>query len=195
MRNSIRVMAVAALAAASPALAEGGGSSLIQPEVGTIFWTGLTFVVLALLLRRFAWAPLLGALEAREQSIAQSIEQARKDREEAQAALAQQRELLDEARRERAGAVAVGQRDAERLKAEILEAAREQREKLLAQTENQVQASLRQAREDLRSTAVDLAIQAAGKLLARNLDDATQRRLVEEYLADLEQSSGQRPRA
>lgn len=181
----LKLGGAALLLAASPAMAEGGGSALINPTYGTIFWTFVTFIILSILLRKVAWGPLLGALEAREQSIQQSIDQAKSDRTEAESLLAQQRELLDEARRERAGAVAEGQRDAERLKAEILEAAREQREKLLTQTDAQVQASLRQAREELRGTAADLAIQAAGKLLSRNLDEATQRRLVEEYLADL----------
>lgn len=179
------------LLAATPAMAAGGGSDLISPKYGTIFWTIVTFVILAWLLRRVAWGPLLGALEEREKSIRQSIEQAKSDRGEAESLLAQQRSLLEEARRERANAVAEGQRDAERLKAEILEAAREQREKLLAQTDAQVQANLRQARDELRRTAADLAIQAAGKLLSRNLDEATQRKLVEDYLADLQD----RPRA
>ena len=57
-----------------------------------------------------------------------------------------------------------------------------------------VAAGLRKARGELRTTAVDLAILAAEKLLVRNLDDDTQRKLVEEHLADLErQSGGSRP--
>jgi len=102
----------------------------------------------------------------------------------------QQRELLEQARRERSEALATGQRDAEKLKAEILAEARGQREQLLKQTEAQIQAGMRQARVELREFAADLAIQAAGKLLERNLDAATHKRLVEEYLRDLERSPG-----
>ena len=61
---------------------------------------------------------------------------------------------------------------------------------LFAQREAQVQAGLRQAKGELRAVAVDLAIQAAGKLLEKNLDEATQRQLVERHLADLERSGG-----
>jgi F-type H+-transporting ATPase subunit b len=178
--------------AAVPALAsEGGGagSSLIQPKFGTIVWTFVTFLALAVVLGRFAWKPLLGALDARERSIQGSIDQARQDREQAESLLEQHKELLAEAHRERASARSEGQQDAERLKEEILEEARKQRESLLRQTEEQMQAGLRQARSELRAVAADLAIQAAGKLLARNLDDSAQRRLVEEYLADLERSA------
>ena len=80
------------------------------------------------------------------------------------------------------------QEEGERLKAEILEEARKQREQVLAQADAQVQSGLRQAKAELRAVAVDLAIQAAGKLLDRNLDDAAQRQLVERHLADLERS-------
>jgi len=168
----------------------GGGASLIEPQLGTIFWTTVTFLVLIFLLGRFAWKPLLGALQERETSIRESIEQARKDREQAEELLEQHRGLLDEARRERAEAVNLGQRDAEKLKAEILAEARKQREQLLAQTEAQVAAGMQQARAELRTITVDLAIQAAEKLLSKNLDEQTHRRLVEEYLADLEKSEG-----
>jgi F-type H+-transporting ATPase subunit b len=183
--------ALALLVAAPPILASeggGGGASLIEPKFGTVFWTLITFAFLIGLLARFAWKPLLGALETREKSIQESIDKAREDREQAEVLIEQHRELLDQARRERAEAVSEGQRDAEKLKAEILDEARKQREQVLAQTQSQVEAGLRQARAELRGVAVDLAIQAAEKLLTKNLDDPTQRRLVEEYLADLEKS-------
>jgi F-type H+-transporting ATPase subunit b len=193
--NTLRraVIAASFAAAALPALASsegggGGGGALIQPQIGTVFWTLITFLLLLALLGRFAWKPLLGALQHREESIQESIDKARDDREEAEELLRQHHALLDQARRERAEAVSEGQRDAEKLKAEILDEARRQREQLLAQTQSQVDAGLRQARGELRAVAVDLAIQAAEKLLTRNLDDATQRKLVEDYLADLEKS-------
>ena len=193
--NFPRRAAVALLFAMAslPALAssEGGGgagASLIEPKIGTVFWTLLTFALLIALLARFAWKPLLGALETREKSIQESIDKAQNDQETAEELLREHQGLLDQARRERAEAVSEGQRDAEKLKAEILDEARKQREQLLAQTQAQVDAGMRQARGELRSVAVDLAIQAAEKLLTSNLDDATQRRLVEEYLADLEKS-------
>jgi len=193
--NSLRPVAGGLLLAlvTLPALASeggGGGASLIQPRFGTVFWTLLTFMLLVALLGRFAWKPLLGALEQREKSIRENIDQARNDRDEAEALLAQHRELLSEARRERAEAVSAGRRDAEGLKAEILEEAKRQREQLLAQTQVQVDAGLKQARAELRTIAADLAIQAAEKLLVKNLDDPTQRKLVEDYLADLESSGG-----
>ena len=168
----------------------GGGSALIDPHFGTAFWTLVTFLLMVFLLGRYAWKPLLGALETREKSIRDSIEQAGRDRDEARGLLDEHRKLVEQARRERAEALGVGQREAEKLKADILDEARRQREHLLEQTETQIRSELRAARAELRTVAADLAIRAAEKLLTRNLDDATQRRLVETYLEDLEKGEG-----
>lgn len=197
MRTFRTVAALIGCAAGLPCRAsEGGagGAALLTPQLGTIFWTVVTFVLLVWLLRRFAWGPLLGAIDAREQAIRASFDQARAQREEADSLLKQQRGLLAEARRERALAVEQGRGDAEKVKAEIMEEAKRQREQLLKQTEAQLATGLRQARAELRSEAADLVIQAAQKLLARNLDPQTHRKLVEEYLADLERSRGESPR-
>lgn len=186
------IFAGAALAAASPlraaeaAEAAGGGNALITPHIGLIFWTTLTFIALLLGLRRWAWGPIIAAMNAREEGIRSELDRARGEREEAQRLLEEHRALIAQARRERADAVEAGRQDAERLKADILEEARSHREHLMRQAESQIESGLRQARAELKGAAADLALQAAAKLLARNLDDATQRRLVEDYIADLE---------
>jgi F-type H+-transporting ATPase subunit b len=188
------IAAVGAVVASSPSWAsEGGagGAALLTPQIGTIFWTFLTFIALVFLLGKVAWKPLLGAIDAREQSIRGSFEQARTDREQAESLLGEHRELLTAARRERAEAVEQGKRDAEKVKAEILDEAKRQRDQVLKETQAQVEAGVRKAHTDLRADTVGLAILAAEKLLTRNLDDATQRRLVEEHLADLERRSGE----
>ena len=186
--RSALVLAWAAPLCASEG-AEGGGagaSALITPQVGLMFWTLVTFLILLVLLGKFAWGPILKAMNAREDGIKNELDTARKEREEAQRLLEEHRGILNQARKERAEAVEAGRRDADRLKSEILDDARKQREQLLKQAEAQIEAGLRQARTALKGEAADLAIQAAGKLMGRNLDDATQRRLVEDYLADLE---------
>jgi len=192
MRGKLVACSLFVLASAAPLLASegaeggGGGSALITPHIGLIFWTLVTFLLLLFLLSKYAWGPILGAMNAREEGIKGDLEHARQEREEALRLLAEHRELITQARKERADAVEAGRRDAERLKAEILDEARKQREQLMKQAEAQIDAGLRQARAELKGEAADLAIQAAGKLMGKNLDDATQRRLVEDYLADLE---------
>jgi F-type H+-transporting ATPase subunit b len=190
-------LVTALLAVGAPALAsEGGegaakgGNALITPEIGLIFWTLVTFLILLFLLSKFAWGPIIRAMNAREEGIKGDLDTARKQREDATRLLEDHKALLDQARRERAEAVEAGRRDAERLKAEILDEARRQREQLVKQSEDQLAAGLRQARAELKGAAADLAIQAAGMLMGKNLDDATQRRLVEDYLAELERMGG-----
>lgn len=195
-KPSFPLAALGFAAAAAPAVAsEGGGlgQALIQPQIGIIFWTLLTFVLMVVILRKVAWKPLLGALDAREQSIRSSHEQARIDRETAEELLRQHRDLLAEARRERAHAVEQGRQDAEKVKAEIMDEARKQRDQLMQQTEAQLDAGLRQARAELLGEAADLAILAAQKLLAKTLDEPSHRKLVEDYLADLERSGDSLP--
>ena len=192
MTGKFVACSLSVLAGAAPVLASegaeagGGGSALITPHIGLIFWTLVTFLLLLFLLSKFAWGPIIKAMDAREDGIKSDLDNARKEREQAQHLLEEHRAMLTLARKERADAVEAGRRDAERLKAEILEDARKQREQLMKQAEEQIDAGLRQARAGLKGEAADLAIQAAGKLMGKNLDDATQRRLVEDYLADLE---------
>ena len=179
-------------ASALPALASEGasGNKLIQPAFGLSFWTLLTFLLLLLLLGKFAWGPLIAAIKTREDAIRGDIDDARKQRDDAAGMLAEQKELNREALRQRAEAVAAGQKDAERVKAEIVEEARQQREQLLKQAREQIEAETRQAKTELRATVADLTVLAAEKLLQKNLDDGTQKMLVEDYLAGLERSEG-----
>ena len=188
MARSVLVLAWAVPLYASEEAAGGskGASALITPEIGLMFWTLVTFLILLVLLAKYAWGPILKAMNAREDGIRNDLDNARKEREDAQRLLEDHRGLLNQARRERAEAVEAGRRDAERLKAEILDDARKQREQLMKQAETQIAAGLRQARAELKGEAADLVIQVAGKLMGKNLDDATQRRLVDDYLADLE---------
>ena len=192
MRRRFAVLTIPLLFATPVLASEGGADSslLIQPQFGTMFWTLVTFVILAIILGRFAWKPLLRAVDAREAGIRDALDQARREREESQKVLEEHRTLVTLARKERAEAVESGRQDALRLKAEILDEARKQREQLMAQAEAQIAAGLRDARTELRGEAADLAIQAASRLMGKNLDDATQRRLVEDYLAELERLGG-----
>jgi len=198
-RTSWAVRLLLLLVASAPALAseEGGslGSALITPHYGTVFWTLITFLLMVFLLKKFAWKPLLGALDARETSIRDTIDQANTDREESKQQLEEHRQLVTEARRERAAALEQGRQDAETLKEEILAEAQKQRVQLMNQTQEQIKSEMQQAKDELRGVTVALAIQAAEKLLTRNIDDASQRKLVEDYLNDLEgnESPGTRP--
>ena len=161
------------------------GQRLITPEVGTILWTIITFVILAFLLRKFAWGPLLTTLEERERTIRESLEQAQKARAEAEEASRRHQEMLAQGRREVAALIEQGKRESEIVRAEILAQARKEAQDLVEQGKKQVQYEQKQAMEDLRRQVADLAIRAAERLISRSLDDSKQRELVDGYVRDL----------
>ena len=161
------------------------GSNLITPDPGTVLWTVITFIVLAVLLAKFAWKPLLTTLQERERTIRESLEQAQKARAEGEETLRRNQEILAQARRETAAILDQGKREAESLRAEILAQARKEAQDLVEQGKRQVQFEQKQAMEQLRRQVADLAIQAAERLITRSLDDSAQRELLDEYVRDL----------
>ena len=197
LRTSLALLAVTA----SPLLAqeaEGGGPvNLLEPRGGLMVWTLVIFVILLLVLSRFAFKPLIGAVEARERSLQEAIEGAKRDRDEAARLLAEQRAQLDASRGEAQKLIADGRAAAEKMRAELLEQTRQQQQELLERARRDIDAERDRAIADLRREAVDLALAGASKVVERNLDDAGNRQLVENFLATLSATSltdGAKPR-
>src|SRR5690349_20980776 len=132
MRTLSRSLALV-LASASPLLAqeEGGRVNLLSPSGGVMFWTLIIFIVLLFVLSRFAFRPLVAAVEAREHALEDAIQGAKKDREEAARLLAEQRAQLDASRGEAQKLIADGRAAAEKMRADLLEQTRQQQQDLL----------------------------------------------------------------
>ena len=186
MRLPIRPLLAVALLPV-PALASEGGEkvNLLSPNGGLMFWTLLIFVVLLLVLKRFAFGPMLAAVEAREASLAAAIEQARTDREAAAQLLREQQAALDAARADAQRLIAEGRAAAEKLKASLLDEARAQQQEIVERARRELEGEKARAIGELRREAVDLALAGAGKLIAKNLDDAGNRALVEQFLSSI----------
>ncbi len=152
----------------------------------------VAFLLVLWLLRRFAWGPVLGFLEARRTRIAGEF--AKIDEERGQVAGLKReyegklRDIEEEARARIQAAVVEGNAAASRIKEE----AQQQRLQRLSLAEEEVHRLEDSARETLRRQMVDLAIQAAEKAIEERLDDAGHRRLVERYIAELEAAPQQR---
>ncbi len=171
----------------SPLFAEegAGGGGLFSINPGLMIWTWVIFLLLLFVLRKWAWGPILGALEAREKRIQQALEGAAREREEAGRLLEEQRQLLDTSREQAQQILADGRKAAERLRWELLEEARSQKDQIVGRAKDEIERERDQALEALHREAVDLSIAAAGRVLERNLDAEDNRRLVEEYLERL----------
>jgi len=133
--------------------------------------------------------PILQMIETREKTIADAIESAKRERAEAEKAAAEMRAALEKARVEAAEMVRKNQQEVAAAKAELIEHARKESEELLKQARATIEEERRAAVAELRSQVVDLAIEAAGRLLATQMDEKRQRQLIEEYLEKLAQGS------
>jgi F-type H+-transporting ATPase subunit b len=187
--GALATVVAASLAFVGPLLAEeeaaGGGGGLFTINPGLVVWTWIVFLILLVVLRKWAWGPILGALEAREQRIQEALDSAAREREEARRLLEEQRRLLDESRGEAQHIITGSRKAAERLRMELLEEAQKQREKIMERAREDIEHERDEALEALRREAVELSISAAGRVLHRELDSEENRRLVEEYLEKL----------
>ena len=160
-------------------------ASLTDVNFALSFWTAVTFAILIVVLGKFAWGPILQMIETREKTIADALESAKKERAAAEAARAEMQLALEKARAESAEMVRKNQQEVAAAKAELMAAAKKESENLLAAARKTIEEEKRQAMAELRAQAVDIAIEAAGRLVQMNMDEKKQKQLVEEYLAQL----------
>ena len=186
MRTLFRSLLLTALTAA-PALAqeEAPKANLLAPNLGLMAWTLIIFVLLALVLSKFAFGPITAAVRAREQALEEAIASAKRDREEAARLLAEHRAALDASRGEAQKLIADARTAAERVRAELVEQAHTEQTNMLARARKEIEAEKAGAIAQLRREAVDLAIAGAGRVIDQNLDQAANRKLVESFLASV----------
>jgi F-type H+-transporting ATPase subunit b len=128
---------------------------------------------------------MLAAVEARERSLQAAIDDAKRDREEAERVLADHRAQLEKARGEAQKLIADGRATAEKLRADLLEQTKAQQQELLDRARREIETEKVNAIAALRREAVELAIAGAGKVIERNLDNDANRKLVENYLGSV----------
>jgi len=165
--------------------AAGGNASIMDIHPGLTFWTIVTFIIVALILRATAWKPIVAMLDERERTIREAIEGAKREREEAERLLAEQKTAIAEARREAAELVRRNQAEVEAARQAALAQAKKDAEALLANARRTIDEERAKAIAEIKANAVDLAIVAAGRLLEANLDDQKQRQLAEDFLKKL----------
>ena len=165
---------------------------LVQPDPGLYIWTIATFLVLVGLLAKFAWRPLLQALDARQQSIRQALDDARQAKQELERLHAESAKLLAQARAEAADLVSRSRSDADRFREELKDKARVEAAGLLRNAEKQIELETTRAVQQIRQEAIDISIDIASKVLQRNVSREDNERLIEETFKQLEASRGPR---
>ena len=163
---------------------------LVQPDPGLYIWAIVTFLVLMGLLAKFAWRPLLEALEERRESIRKSLDDARQAKAELERLQAESTKILAQARAEAEAIMSRTRSDADRFREELKQKARDEASTLVKNAERQIELETSRAVQQIRQEAVDLSVAIASKLLQRNVTKEDNARLIEETFRQLE---AQRP--
>jgi F-type H+-transporting ATPase subunit b len=201
MRASRIVAGTLVVLASSPAVlwaqggeAEGGGggAAMFNINAGLSAWTIVVFLALVVVLARYAWKPILSALEAREQGIQGALDEAARRNAEAAGLLEEHKQQLADARRQANEILAEGKAAGERVRKEIEEKARVEGQAIVERARQEIERERDAAVAQLRREAVDLALAAASKLLSENLTQAKDRQLVEQFLDEMDEGRGAR---
>jgi F-type H+-transporting ATPase subunit b len=164
---------------------------LVQPDPGLYIWTILTFLVLLAALAKLAWRPLLAALDQRQSSIRQALDDARQAKQELERLHVESARILAEARVEADNILARTREDANRFRDELKQKAQAEAANVVKNAERQIELETARALQQIRAEAVDISVAIAAKILQRNVSKEDNQRLIEETFKQIETT--QRP--
>ncbi len=165
---------------------DDGSVNPFAGDVGNAIWTVLIFVLVLIVLGKFAWGPILSALQSREDFIHESLSQAKKDREEAETRLKDYTEKIKDSKAEATAIVDEGRRDAEVVKKRIEEDAKAEADKMIERAKREISIATDSAIKEIYSTTAKLATSAASKVIRKELSSSDHERLIAESITELE---------
>ncbi len=161
---------------------------MLDINPGLIIWTIITFILLVIVLGKFAWKPLLQALHSREQEIADSLKKAEEARKDSERMMNENKIAMEKASTETARLIAEGRAMAEQLKSDIVAKANESAKKMLEQAKDEITREKESAMSQLRSEVAELSILVAEKILDESLDGVKQKKMVDKVLQQLQKN-------
>jgi F-type H+-transporting ATPase subunit b len=180
----ILVLSVLVLAPAVWASEEGQGN-LFAGDIGNAVWTLVIFLLVVLVLGKFAWGPLLSGLQQREEFIRRSLQEAKDDREAAEARLAEYEAKLAAAGAQAEEIVDQGKRNAESARLSIEDKARDEADKMIERAKREIELAKQSAIKDLYATSSDLATEIASRILQRELNPQDHEKLIADSIREL----------
>ena len=162
---------------------------LVQPDPGLFIWTILTFLVLLGLLAKFAWGPLLKALEERQELIRTSLDDADKAKQELERLNQESAEIISEARAEAQSIVVKSRADAETVREDLRRKAKEEGDALIRSAQRQIELETARALQQIRHEVVELSLTVASKLIKKNLTQEDNDALIQHSLAQIDTST------
>lgn len=148
-------------------------------------FTIVVFVLFVLVLSKFAWGPLLAAIDAREKSIREAIEGSQKANAEAAALLAQHKDLVRQIGAEREEIITKAAKEAEVFRADLMAKARSDGEDIVRRAKEQIARETAVALAKIREEVADLAVLGASKIVASSMTPEAQKKLVTEFVNSL----------
>jgi F-type H+-transporting ATPase subunit b len=182
-------MALLGYISALPLAAEEGGSFLVSPGLGLMIWTLVLFLFTMWVLSKLAFPRIQEALDKRAKTIRESIEAAERQRKESDELLEEYRRRLTEAREQADDIMGRARKAAETAESEATAAGKEKREELVSAATRDIEAQTRRSLDQIRKEVADLTVLATEKVTRKSLDQADQRRLVEEALSEVDFSA------
>lgn len=188
-KNGAAALAAGAVALAAPslALAEENsdlGIGILIPNLSEFIPALIAFLVIWVVLAKFAWPMIIGMLDKRQETIKNNLDEAEAAKIEAQRSLEEYKKQLADARREAAGIVDEARRAGEQVKADITAQAQAQADEMIAKAKKSIEKEKLAAIADLQSSVADLSVAVAGRFIGEGLSDADQRKLIEKYVAE-----------
>jgi len=165
---------------------------LLSPNGGLMFWTLVVFLFLFAILGKLVFPKITAAVEAREKALEEAIEGAKRDREAAARALAEQQKQIEAARLEAQKIIVEGRQVGEKLRADMIEETQQQQQAMLERARREIETEKENAIAEMRREAIELAIAGASKVIEKNLDDQSNRKIVESFLSSIPVSETRR---
>lgn len=160
-------------------------NAMLNFESGVVFWIFITFVLFILLLRKFAWGPILSALDKREQNIQESLDAAEKAMKRAEEISKKNDEALKKAEMDAQQMRKQAKEDAEKIRDEIIEKSRSEAEAVKKQTLDSIEQEKQKVMLELRSKVSELAIEATNKILNAEIDEKKNKKLVDDFINEI----------
>tara|TARA_B100001094_G_scaffold37286_1_gene31551 strand:- start:14103 stop:14603 length:501 start_codon:yes stop_codon:yes gene_type:complete len=159
---------------------------LTEFSIGLFFWQTVVFVLLIFLLKKFAWKPILDAVNEREEGIKNALLSAEKAREEMASLQSDNEEILKKARSERDSLLKEAKQMKQKLIDDAKQEANSEAKKIIVQAQEAIKSEKNAALIDLKNQVADLSIEIAEKVLKEKLsDDKAQMSLVKELIKDV----------
>ena len=156
---------------------------LVTPAIGLMFWTVVIFILLLVILKKFAWKPILKAVDDRNNSITEALSSAEKAKAEMEELSANNEKILQEARIERDSIIKEARAIKENTISEAKNKASNESEKIILSAKEQISNEKMKAMTELKNEIADISIQMAEKIIKSELKDSeSQKKLIEETL-------------